>query len=230
MAKKRVTRKELLKKDDEFISLSTRIYQFSVEHRKQIQWTAICLAAICVIILGISLYFRHLNAKALAAYNTAYKNLVAESSPEASEESMRRSTEELDRLIREHGWTKMATLAIPQLAYLKFGQGKYEEAISLYKTYLEKLGENSIYRPMAYFGIAACYEAKADYQSAIRYLKQIIENDTAFLKEEAMYALGRMYELSGRRELSKEAFQEFVSQFPQSPLLPLAKSRLKNGS
>jgi len=230
MAKKRETRKELLKKEDEFISLSTRIYRFAVEHKKQIQWAAIFVLAIMVIVAGIGLYFRHINQKALAAYTTAYKNLVSASSSEASEESIRRSTEELDRLIREYGWTKMAKLAIPQLAYLKFGQGNYEEAISLYETYLEKIGDDSIYRSMAYFGLAACYEVKADYQSAIRFLEKIIETDTAFLKEEAMFSLGRMYDLSGQKELSKESFQKFISQFPQSPLLPLAKAHLKNGS
>jgi len=230
MAKQRETRKELLKKEDEFISFSTRIYRFAVEHKKQIKWAAIFVLALMVIVAGISLYFRHINQKALAAYNTAYKNLVSDSSPQAAKESIQRSAEELDRLIREYGWTKMAKLAIPQLAYLKFGQGDYEEAISLYNAYLEKLGDDSIYRPMAYFGLAACYEAKADYQSAIHSLEKIVENDTAFLKEEALFSLGRMYDLSGRKELSKEAFQKFVSQFPQSPLLPLAKARLKNGS
>ncbi len=183
-----------------------------------------------MIILGVSLYFRHLNQKALAAYNMAYKSLVSDTSSQAAEESIQRSTEELDRLIREYGWTKVATLAIPQLAYLKFGQGNYEEAITLYETFLEKVKTGSIYQPMAYFGLAACYEAKGDHQSAIHYLNKIIENNASFLKEEAMFSLGRVYELSGRRELSKDTFRSFVSLFPQSPLLPLAKAHLRNGS
>jgi tetratricopeptide (TPR) repeat protein len=227
MAKKRETRKELLKKEDEFISLSTRIYRSVLEHRRKFEWAGISVLALMVIVAGIGLYLRHINQKALAAYNTAYKNLVSNSSPQAGQESIQRSAEELERLMREYGWTKMAKLAIPQLAYLKFGQGDYDEAISLYNTYLEKLGDDSIYRPMAYFGLAACYEVKADYPSAIGYLQKIIENDTtSFLKEEAMFSLGRMYDLSGQKELSKEAFQRFVSRFPQSPLLALAKARL----
>jgi tetratricopeptide (TPR) repeat protein len=228
MARKRETRKELLKKEDELISFSTRIYRSVVEHRKKIQWAAICVVALLVIVAGISLYFRHINQKALAAYNKAYKNLVSSSSSQGSQESIQKSTEELERLIQEYGWTKMAKLAIPQLAYLKFGQGNYDEAISLYATYLEKLGDDSIYRPMSYFGLAACYEAKADYQTAIAHLKRIIENDAVFLKEEAMFSLGRMYDLSGQKELSEESFQKFVDQFPQSPFLPLAKARLEN--
>lgn len=227
MAKKRVTRKELLKKEDEFISLSARVYQFVSAHGKQIQYAAICVTVVIVIVLGISLYFRHLNKKALAAYNIAYKNLVSDSFPETTEGNIKRSIEDLDKLIKEYGWTKMAILAIPQMAYLKFGQGKYDEAISLYQTYLDKDKSSSIYRSMAHFGLAASYEAKGEHQSAISHLKKIIDGKNKFLKEEAMFSLGRVYALSGQRELSKDTFQEFVNQFSQSPLLPLAKVHLK---
>jgi tetratricopeptide (TPR) repeat protein len=228
MAKKRVTRKELLKKEDEFISLSTRVYQFVIAHRKRIEYAALCVVVVIAVVLGISLYLRHLNKKALAAYNIAYKNLVSDSSPEAIDKGAARSVEELDRLMSEYGWTKMATLSIPQLAYLKFGQGKYDEAISLYKTYLKKAKSSSIYRTMTHFGLAACYEAKGEHQTAISHLKMVLEDENAFLKEEAMFSLGRIYKLSGQRELSKATFREFISKFTQSPLLPLAKANLKD--
>lgn len=226
MAKKRVTRKELLKKDDEFISLSNRFFQYVSTHTKQLQYLIVSLMIIIAIVIGISLYFKHLNKKALAAYNLAYNNLVSDSSPDIKEDTINKSIEELDRLIKKYGWTKMATLAIPQLAYLKFGQGKYDEAISLYQTYLKKDKSGFIYRSMAHFGLAAAYEAKSEHQSAIRHLKKIIDDENNFLKEEAMFSLGRIYALSGQREMSKEIFTDFVNQFKESPLLPLAKANL----
>jgi tetratricopeptide (TPR) repeat protein len=227
MAKKKITRKELLKKDDEFISFSNRLSQYVLTHAKSIKYLGYSLVIIIVIILGIGLYYRQLNKKALTAYNSAYKALVSESSPETTEENTQRSIEELDRLIKEYGWTKMATLAIPQLAYLKFGQGKFDEAISLYQTYLEKDKSGSIYRSMAHFGLAAAYEAKGQYQSAIGALKHIVDGENSFLKEEALFSLGRLYALSGQAEKSREAFKNFVDEFKGSPLLPLAKAHLK---
>jgi len=226
MAKKRVTRKELLKKDDEFISLSTRFFQYVSTHGKQIQYLTVSAMIIIAIVIGISLYFKHLNKKALAAYNLAYKNLVSDSSPDISEDTINKSTEELDNLIKKYGWTKMATLAIPQLAYLKFGQGKYDEAISLYQTYLKKDKSASIYHLMTHFGLAAAYEAKGEHQSAIRHLKKIIDDKNNFLKEEAMFSLGRLYALSGQQEISRETFKDFLNQFKESPLVPLAKAHL----
>jgi len=227
MAKKRVTRKELLKKEDEFVSLSSRAAQYVSAHLKQIQYLTFSILIIILIVLGISLYLRHLNKKALAAYNRAYRSLVSDSSPEATEDTMKRSVEEFDKLIRKYGRTKMATLAIPQLAYLEYDQGNYDQAISLYQMYLKREKSDSIYRSMAHFGLAAVYEAKGDYQSAIRHLKKIVDEGHDFLREEALFSLGRVYALSGQREMSRKTFKDFIDQFTESPLLPLAKANLK---
>ena len=227
MAKKRVTRKELLKKEDEFVSLSSRAVQYVSAHLKQIQYLTFSILIIILIVLGISLYLRHLNKKALAAYNRAYRSLVSDSSPEATEDTMKRSVEEFDKLIRKYGRTKMATLAIPQLAYLEYDQGNYDQAISLYQMYLKREKSDSIYASMAHFGLAAVYEAKGDYHSAISHLKKIVEEGHDFLREEALFSLGRVYALSGQREMSRETFKDFIDQFTESPLLPLAKANLK---
>jgi tetratricopeptide (TPR) repeat protein len=226
MAKKKTTRKELLKKDDEFISLSTRFFQYASTHGKQIQYLTVSVMIIIAIVIGISLYFKHLNKKSLAAYNLAYTNLVSNSSSDISEDTINKSIEELDSLIKKYGWTKMATLAIPQLAYLKFGQGKYDEAISLYQTYLKKDKSASIYHLMTHFGLAAAYEAKNEHQSAIQHLKKILDDENNFLKEEAMFSLGRLYALSGQQEMSKKIFTDFINQFKESALVPLAKANL----
>ena len=224
MAKKKTTRKELLKKDDEFISLSNRFFQYVSTHGKQIQYLTASVVIIIAIVIGISLYFKHLNKKSLAAYNLAYTKLVSDPSSDISEDIINKSIEELDSLIKKYGWTKMSTLAIPQLAYLKFGQGKYDEAISLYQTYLKKDTSASIYHLMTHFGLAAAYEAKSEHQSAIQHLKKILDAENNFLREEAMFSLGRLYALSGQQEMSKKTFKDFVNQFKESPLVPLAKA------
>ena len=226
MAKKKTTRKELLKKDDEFISLSNRFFLYVSTHSKHIQYLVVCVMIVIAIIIGISFYFKHLNKKSIEAYNLAYTNLVSGSSSEMSQDAINKSIEELDSLMKKHGWTKMATLAIPQLAYLKFGQGKYDEAISLYQTYLKKDKSASIYHLMTHFGLAAAYEAKSEHQEAIQHLKEIIDNKDNFLKEEAMFSLGRLYALNGQQEMSKETFKDFITQFKKSPLAPLAKANL----
>jgi tetratricopeptide (TPR) repeat protein len=229
MAKKKISRKELLQKEDEFISLSSRVSNYVTAHAKQFKYALISLVALFVIVLLAGLYIRYVNKKALAAYNIAYKNLVSDVSDSKRQGAIKESMEEMDRLLEKYGWTKFATLSIPQMAYLKFGQGKYDEAISLYKSYLAKDETDSIYDSMSLFGLAAAYEAKKDYQSSIRYLQRIISGRNDLLKEEAMFSLGRIYSLSGQFEKSKNTFQDFVDKFKDSSLLPLAKAGIEKG-
>jgi tetratricopeptide (TPR) repeat protein len=80
---------------------------------------------------------------------------------------------------------------------------------------------------MAHFGLAASYEAKGEHQSAISHLKKVVDDEDDFLREEAMFSLGRLYALSGQQEMSREIFEDFINQFKGSPLLPLAKAHLK---
>ena len=79
---------------------------------------------------------------------------------------------------------------------------------------------------MAHFGLAASYEAKGEHQSAISHLKKVDDEDN-FLREEAMFSLGRLYALSGQQGMSREIFEDFINRFKGSPLLPLAKAHLK---
>lgn len=229
MAKQKISRKELLQKEDEFISLSSRVSNYVAAHAKQFKYALISLVALFVIVIIAGLYIRYVNKKALAAYNIAYKNLVSDISDSKRQEAVKESMEEFDRLLEKYGWTKFATLSIPQMAYLKFGQGKYDEAISLYKSYLAKDETDSIYDSMSLFGLAAAYEAKKDYHSSISYLQKIISGRSDLLKEEAMFSLGRIYSLSGQFEKSKNIFQDFVDKYKDSPLLPLAKAGIEKG-
>ena len=129
MAKKKISRKELLQKEDEFISLSSRVSQYITDHAKQFKYGLISIVVIVVIVIIASLYVRYVNKKALTAYNIAYKNLVADVSGNNAQDTIKKSMEEIDRLLNKYGWTKFATLSIPQLAYLKFGQGKYDVSL-----------------------------------------------------------------------------------------------------
>jgi tetratricopeptide (TPR) repeat protein len=227
MVKKKITRKELLKKEDEFVSLSNRAAQFVSAHLKQIQYLVVSILIIIAIAIGAILYFRHMNKRALTAYNRAYKSLVSDSSPEPAEDNTEEAIVEFDRVMKKYGRTKMAKLAIPQLAYLQYDQGNYDEAISLYQKYLRRAKSDSIYASMVHFGLAAAYEAKGDYQAAISHLKEIVDEKGHFLTEEALFSVGRLYALSGQLEMSRDTFRDFVDQFKESPLLPLAKANMK---
>ena len=226
MAKKKITRKELLK-EEEFVTVSNRVFEYLSDHVKQVQYLSVAVLVIIATIIGTSLYFRYINKKALAEYNSAYKYFIASDGPVGEEGgNVDKAIDGFERLIEEYGWTKVATQSIPQLAYLKFGQGKYDEAVSLYSAYLKKNKSDLKYHSLARFGLAAAYEAKKDYQAAIMNLEVLTNDESNFLREEATFALGRVFALNGQEKKSEETYREFIVQFNESPLLPQVKAFL----
>ena len=226
MAKKKATRKELLKKPDEFLTFSARAALFMSEHSQQVSYVGLAIAAAVLIYLGINTYMGHINKKGLTAYNEAYYTLLKNMRPDMDQNDLKKSEELFQQVRDKYDLSKVSRLALPELAYLKFLDKKYDEAISLYEQFLNKESDNPSYQSLARISLAACYEAKGDTGKAIESLKQIIDGPDDYFKEQAMLSLARVYRLSHQQEKSREILEEFVKTFKSSPFLPIAKAYL----
>ena len=227
MAKKKVSRKELLKKTDEFLSISARAVIFIKEHSRHFQYVGMGIVVVLLIYLGVSTYMGYMNRKAQDAYNTAYFAINKVMVPDASDEARKKSVELFQKVLDDYGLSKASRLVPLELAYLKFQEKKYDETISLYLQFLKNLPDDSPYRSMSWLALAACYEEKGDFTKAAEYLKKIESTGDDFFKDQAMLNLARVYRLSGEKEKSMETLGEFEKKFKDSPFLPLARAHLK---
>jgi predicted negative regulator of RcsB-dependent stress response len=226
MAKKKMTRKELLKGPDEFLTFSGRAFIFFNEHTRLLQYIGIGIAIIVVAYLAVNTYIRHINKKATEVYDTAYLLAAKTMQPEAKPADLKKSQELFEKLKEEHGFAKSSKLAFPQLAYGKFVDGKYDEAISLYKDFLKKVEGNQSYESLTNLALAACYEAKGDFKSAISILNPVLMIPDHPFKETAMLNLARLYRLDNNPDKEKEILKQFVEAYGDSPFLAQAKARL----
>jgi len=227
MTKKKVTRKELLKAPDEFMTLSARAVLFVKEHSKQFEYLGMAIAAIVVIYLGANTYLKYINKKGQNVYNTAYSALSKNMAPNMNQEELKRSEELFKEVIERYGLSKVSKLALPELAYLKFLDKKYDEAISLYQKFLNEVPDKATYQSMARMALAACYEQKGEFKMAIETLEKIMSGPDDLFKEQAMLNLSRVYRLAYQEEKSKKILKEFINTYGNSPFLPLAKAHVE---
>ena len=122
--------------------------------------------------------------------------------------------------------SKAARLALPQIAYIKFLEKRYDEAIAFYRRYLEKVSGDKQYESLTNLALAGCYEAKGDLKGAIDILIPIIENRDDPFRETAMFSLARLYRLYNKPEKEKKVLKNFVEEYSNSPFAPMAKTRL----
>lgn len=225
MAKK-TTRKELLKGTDEFLSLSSKAVNFITTHLRELKYAGFVIAILVVAYLGVTTYLRYVNKNGQNAYNTAYQTLTKEMKPDANPDNLRKSEELFNKVTDDYGLSKVARLALPQIAYLKFLDKKYDEAIVLYRKFLDKVSGNTEYELMTNLALAACFEAKGDLKTAMETLIPVVEIPDNSFREPAMLSLARLYRLDNKPEKAREILNEFVEQHADSPLLPFAKAQL----
>jgi len=225
MAKK-TTRKELLKGTDEFLTFSSKAVNFITTHLRELKYAGFAIAIIVVAYLGVTTYLRYVNKNGQNAYNTAYQTLTKEMKPDANLDNLRKSEELFIKVTDDYGLSKVARLALPQIAYLKFLDKKYDEAIVLYRKFLDKVSGNTEYELMTNLALAACFEAKEDLKTAMETLIPVVETPDNSFREPAMLSLARLYRLDNKPEKARELLNEFVEQHADSPLLPFAKAQL----
>jgi outer membrane protein assembly factor BamD (BamD/ComL family) len=226
MAKKKITRKELLKDTDEFFTFSAKIANFVTTHMREIKFAGLALAIIAVAYLGIHKYLEYVNKSGQNAYNEAHYLLVEEMKPDANPEKLKKSEELFRKVTDEHGLSKASRLALPQIAYLEFVNGNYDEAIDLYRRYLEKVSGKPEYETMANVALANCLEAKGDLKSAIEILSPLAERPDNPFAESAHLNLARLYRLDNQAEKARQLLEKFVETHPDSPFVDFAKAHL----
>jgi outer membrane protein assembly factor BamD (BamD/ComL family) len=226
MAKKKSSRKELLKKQDEFLTISARAINYFNAHVSQFKIIGMALVVIIVAYLAVHFYMRSVNKKGQNAYNLAYYTLTQKTGPDLETETLKQSEELFQKLRHEYGMSKAARLALPQIAFMKFVEKKYDEAIALYREFLEEVSGKPEYESLTRLALAACYEAKGDLSEAIETLNFILKQPDNPFQESAMFGLARLYRLDRKDEKSREVLKEFVEKYPTSPFLPVAKARL----
>ena len=226
MANKKKTRKEFLKGPDEFITFSGKIVSFFTAHLRQLQYIGVGVGVIIIAYIAIYIYMGSVNKKGQNAYNEAYYFLINNLQKDEDYKNLPKSEELFKKVIENYGLAKASRLALPQIAYLKFTDKKYDEAIEYYQKFLTKISGNKPYESLTSFALASCYEAKGDLAKAIEILNPLMEANNNPFKEQVMFSLARLYRLDNKLEKTEEILKKFVIEFKDSPFLPMAKAGL----
>ncbi len=228
MAKKKPTRKDILKKPDEFLTFSNRVAAFYTTHQRQFSYLGIILAALIVISLAVYMYTGYINKKGQEAYNKAYMALTESMRPEATPQDLKEAGELFQKVIDDYGLSKAARLALPQVAYVKFLEKKYDEAIALYQAFLEEVSGQPNFEALTHLALASCYEAKGEMKKALEALKRVTDQPDSPFKESAMWSLARVYGLDNQTKKEQETLKKFIEAYPDSPFAPMAQARLSS--
>jgi len=228
VANKKLSRKELLKGPDEFLTLSSRAAAFFGAHLRELKIVGAAVAVILVGYLSVYGYLRHANQKGQEAYNLASDAMTDPANPGAAtaHDDLKKAEGLFEQVIDDYGMSKAARLALPQVGHIRFTQKKYDEAILFYERFGKEISGHKEYEDLASLAQASCYEAKGELKEAISILTSLVEVPANPFRETAMLSLERVYRLDNQPEKAHDILARFVQEYKTSPFLPMAKARL----
>lgn len=216
MAKKKKTRKQLLKEPDEFITFTGRAIAFVTGYQKQILYTLGAIVAIVVIFFGYRFFARHAEAKAFSILQQAqskYETLKKASSPA---EAYSQVSEAFQGLIEKYGGNAGGKLARVTYANISYEAARYEKAAALYKQSLNDFKENQLVYHLILNSLGYTYLQMNDEQNAAAYFEKAASATDSTISEEALFNLGLMYEKMGETAKSQQTFQRILNEHPDS--------------
>jgi predicted negative regulator of RcsB-dependent stress response len=228
MAKKKKSRKELLKGPDEFITFSSRAADFISTHLNQLKYLGYAVVAIAIGYFAIQIWMGQVNEKGQTAYNTAaddMRNWMMKPDPDIAD--MKKSGELFSEVLEKHSMSNAARLALPLAAHVKFLEKDYSEAVKQYRNFLDEFSGDALYESLARLALASCYEAEGELKTAIETLNPLVEDASgSTFRQTAMWNLARLYRLDNSPEKEAQILKDFVEEYEGSPYYAMAKARL----
>jgi len=213
--KKKLGRKELLKKPDEFITFSNRVYLWIRTHARYVVGVVSALVLFFALFLGYSAYQNRQERQAREGYYSALEKVDPAG-----------QLSKLEEVIQKYPRTRTANLARIAAGHLYFQKKDYARAVTYYQSVLDKGKIPPDIRSLLLENLAYAQEQKGDLSQAASTFSRLSQGEDETIKEEALLHLARVYQKMGKTQEAKAAYQTFISRYPKSPFTPIVKDKL----
>ncbi|MCK5205444.1 MAG: tetratricopeptide repeat protein [Desulfobacterales bacterium] len=225
MAAPKKSRKELLKKTDEFITFTGRLIRFIADYQKQISYILCAVVAVALVIIGYQFFAQRSEAKAFSMLEKTMAKYEARKKATSADEAYRNVSGEFQRIVEKYGGNAAGKLARVSYANISYNAGDYQKAIELYKPALNDFKDHPLVYNFILSGLGYAYQQMGEDRNAAMYFEKIASTDSN-IRDEALFNLGLLYESLGDRDKSYQAFQQILSNFPNSMYFDIVEEKL----
>ncbi len=225
MAKKKVSRKQLLNEPDEFLTFTGGLLKWSLEHKTLIAGVLGGLFALIIIASALKYFSIQSENRAFARLQEAKQTYQSRKEEAGVAEAWNETNAVFQELVEEHGKNRAGMVARVIYADIAFEADHPDLAIELYRRARGDFTERPGITNLILSGLGYAYEKKGDIPLAIRHFEQIVQGTDPVAKGEALFNLGRLYSRSGQEEKSLQAYEKLVSDYPDSIYIELAKDK-----
>lgn len=205
---KKITRKEL-RQPDEFVFFARRALTLLQSHERFALFSGLFAGGMLLFILGWQWYWAFTSARASHEFQQALSTYRAS--------AYQRAADQFSQVASHWPRTTSGRLASLYLGHCYVQQRSYAKAIEVYRDFLDKASKDEYLYQLALLSLAQASEREDSNTEALSFYSQAASLSGLFTGE-ALLGQARLYEKLDDSAKAVEAYQEFLSRYPESPL------------
>ncbi len=228
MAKKRITRKQLLKEPDEFITLTGKIIRFIKKYQTPILGVTCGIFVAILLMIGLKAYFKLSETKAFALLDRSmaeYELSLKSNGPQKAYHDVQKNFE---TIIDEYSGRNGGKIAKVVYANICYNAGDFTKAVKLYVKALADFDNDSFIKNSILSSLGHAYEKAGDYKSAAGYFEKVAAVEAASMKDEALFNLGGIYLQIGDKVQSTGSFKKIMTDHVDSMYIDIVNEKIPN--
>jgi predicted negative regulator of RcsB-dependent stress response len=228
VVEKKISRKELLKEPDEFLTATGATIRYLRANPRQVIAVCLILIACSVAVLGYYAYSKHvarvsheLFRDALTEYETVFQNEKA-----ASAEKVDELLSRFEQISQQYGSLPAGEMAILYSGHILFNKNDLNGALEKYRKVetTSLAGEGLL--ELFWYHIAKTRSALGDYDKAMALFEKLSKDSDSPYRRDAYANIARIYELTERRKEAVQAYRQYLKMFPEAPDAAFVRARI----
>ncbi len=219
-------RENLLPQPDRIEVYAKRCLEFVRANQKAIIMAVSAVVLVALIITGILYFQKRAEEKAQVLLGKAIARVDALGRSQGAEDEYTKIKPAFKEIIDKYGSTAAGKAARLKYADLCYRTGDYDKAVEMYQAALEAYEDAPDIQGVILNGLAYTYENMQAYDQAARYFKRIIDAEAIVMKDQALFGLARIYGKTGDSKKQQNAYEQLVSDYPDSMYYQLAREKL----
>lgn len=226
MAKKRVTRKQLLKQPDEFMTTTGKLVQWAKDHTQQLVYGGAIFFGVVILVAFLGYHKERKRQSASTLYSQAMAKYEAAGGVQEAVKALAAARADFAQLVESYGNLPAGRLGRVMYGHLSLAGMALDDAVAQYQAALDDFGDNPVLQNVILNGLGSAYAQKGEYPAAIEQFEKLAEGSNPVLKDVALFHLGRLYDQLGRTKESQKVYQQLRTDFPETMYAQLAQEKI----
>lgn len=229
MPTQKVSRKELLKSPDEFISTTARLMEWLKKYSRWVSAGVIVVIVVAAAIWGWRLHQDRRERRAQELQGQAYqlyRDATAQTDDATSQDLLKKARDRFQEVIQEYDGTQAAEMARIYRGHASYALGLYGEAIEDYESALGGISSEGM-KTLALQGLGYALMAQGDLEEAIETFKELQQLGGAGFQRTARWNIARCLEKQGKTDEALKIYRELEESFPDMVQRLMAQARIQ---